>query len=290
MWEAQCSHGVHAETKATVLCATFVTAADPTSKAQGARLWARDRPAPTPAGFHGGAARANRPAALQAPPRGHSCRQRPLLPSHSTRSFPPRAPEGRPFMPESWQQVTRSDPCATSPAAAPLAHALPTSGLCAPCWTLRRGFPGPGTVSRHCSRTDEFLISAGTQGHWGCSVDLVSSLFTVGPWTRLSPLQPPQTSQSASGVQRPGLLVAEAAALLFSVSYTHGHPYFSLSRLAPSPPCAALDGALGWYRRLAAGGRAAPQAHSLAAGPLCWAGPASCWSPPRNPTCRGPAR
>lgn len=164
--------------------------------------------------------------------------------AHSCPSLGNRSPAQTPARPPQLQR--------------PLAHALPTSGLCAPCWTLRRGFPGPGTVSRHCSRTDEFLISAGTQGHWGCSVDLVSSLFTVGPWTRLSPLQPPHTSQSASGVQRPGLLVAEAAALLFSVSYTHGHPYFSLSRLAPSPPCAALDGALGRYRRLAAGGRAAP--------------------------------
>lgn len=198
--------------------------------------------------------------------------------AHSCPSLGNRSPAQTPARPPQLQRPSLTH--------CPLPGCAPPAGHCGAV-SLGRG---PGTVSRHCSRTDEFLISAGTQGHWGCSVDLVSSLFTVGPWTRLSPLQPPQTSQSASGVQRPGLLVPEAAALLFSVSYTHGHPYFSLSRLAPSPPCAALDGALGRYRRLAAGGRAAPQAHSLAAGPLCWAGPASCWSPPRNPTCRGPAR
>lgn len=71
------------------------------------------------------------------------------------------------------------------------------------------------------------LISVGTQGRWGCSAGLAApSLFTVGPWTRLSSLQPPQTSQSPSGVQRPGLFGAEAAAT-FSMSPAHkGHAYF----------------------------------------------------------------
>lgn len=72
------------------------------------------------------------------------------------------------------------------------------------------------------------LISVGTQGRWGCSAGLAApSLFTVGPWTRLSSLQPPQTSQSPSGVQRPGLFGAEAAATLFYVSCAQRAPLFS---------------------------------------------------------------
>lgn len=108
--EAACI-GVHVEVEAPVPCATYATSKAPGSKALD-ELQTRAH-----AGWLSPLSHKYKPGGrLPAPRRGHSCPQRSLLPSRSTRSLPPRAPEGCPFMLESQQQDTRPDPRATSAA------------------------------------------------------------------------------------------------------------------------------------------------------------------------------